>query len=159
MNFSIFRVVHPTHNFRTLVPLQKEPHPRTITPISLSPSPWQPQIDLLSVWICAFWTHRPVIFCDWLLSCCMMLFVTVSFSKAQGLCNAVPCASSALLSSLQPRKLPLTSQSQIQISLLLDPTYVTPVTMCCNHMESSRDTDDADLPEFKSDLCDHGRII
>lgn len=69
--------------------------------------------------------------------------------------HTVPNAHSALPFPLQPQKLPLTLQGQVQISLLLDPTYVTPFTTCCNYMASSRAVN-ADsgvkLPGFKSDL-------
>ena len=70
----------PQSNFRTLLPLPpKNSYPLSShSPFSSLPSPWQPPVPFLSLWICLFWTFHIdglihyVIFCAWLLSLCVM---------------------------------------------------------------------------------------
>lgn len=79
---------------------KKSPEPINSHSHSLSPSPWQPLTDFLSLCICPFWAFRmngtthSVVFCDQLLSWYMILFLTIPFPRAQGFCIAVPSASS-----------------------------------------------------------------
>ena len=68
-------------NPRTFASPQKKPStPLAVTPGSLPPppSPWQPRIYFLSLWICLFWTFyvngiiQYLVFCDWILSLSIM---------------------------------------------------------------------------------------